>query len=417
MNSFLLYFLFFAYELYYTSNHIGPSGPFLALKLFALFVCAAYASLGLNKDIARCSNVDLYLLFFYLVLIFSSSIFSVSPIYVCVYGLIFVALLIFTTHIGAFIVENSAYELVKYLILMFTILITISLLGYIVSIKSFFYHDVWGNLRVQGVYGEPSRLAQVSAVNILLSLFYIRKRLIKATIIGMSFWGLVLAGNRSYMVGIVIIFYLVFLTKLKVRKWGFIAISFLFLVFVVSSAYLIPRVAPQGLRDYLRLESITSLSGRLDVWSKALPLAIEKPLGTGFQLGGSVLVEVDNGRNTLYKNANNFSLLGKTSGDKTTLHNGYIQALCNLGPIGFIVYLIIFLRGLFFVYKNWEYDHMRPFASIIVFFAIVNFSATILVGPTTSNSLLFWTCWFVLMFNWQKKKNEFNVPTAKVKAY
>ena len=83
----------------------------------------------------------------------------------------FLALQVFAMHVGSYIVVEESYMQLKYLNLIFTILIVLSLAGYIFSFTQFFYRDVWGNLRVNGVFGEPSRLAQISALNILLSIF------------------------------------------------------------------------------------------------------------------------------------------------------------------------------------------------------------------------------------------------------
>lgn len=403
MNIILLYILFFSYELYYASFHLGIHTPFLAFKIVTLFLCASFASVKINKSLSKLASFDVFIIFIYLLLIFASSLFSISPLYVVIYGLIFIALQIFSIHISNTIVDRNAYSYMKYLNWMFIVLIVISLAGYILSVKSFFYRDVWGNLRVQGVYGEPSRLSQICALNIFLSIFYIKKRFIQVAAIAMSFWGLVLAGNRSYMFALIIILYLLFLHRIKIGKVFGTLITCIVIVFVASGVYLFPEVAPERIRNYLRLESVTNLSGRIDIWKNALPIALKKPLGAGFQLGGSVLVEGSKKHTFNENSSTKFNLLGRSK-DKTTLHNGYIQSLCDLGVIGFLAYIMFFLRGLFFVYKNWAFEHMRPFACILIFFTIVNFSATVLVSPTTSNSLLFWLSWFVLMFNWRKPK-------------
>ncbi len=403
MTIILFYLLFISYELYYVSSHFGGARAFLLVKVATLFLCASYGILKIRDSLSGFGPFDAILILFYVLMIFASSIFSISPLYVCIYGFMFLALQIFAMHVGSYIVVERYYIQFKYLNLIFTILIALSLAGYIFSFTQFFYRDVWGNLRVNGVFGEPSRLAQISALNILLSIFYLKNFSVRAGILIISLFALLLAGNRSYMFAILFIVYALALRKVKINAFMKIAVSVL--VFSIPVALFInPGIFGEHVRHYLRLESIDTLSGRTHMWMKAISVALEKPLGEGFCLGGMTLVEAS-GKRTLFNfRSQHFNMFKKTLGAKRTLHNGYLQVLCDLGIIGAALYVLIFFRGLFFAYKNLSSKDMGPFICILVFFAIVNFSATILVGPAENNTLLFWVCWYTLMFSYRRQK-------------
>lgn len=404
MTIILFYLLFLSYELYYISSHFGGAKAFLLLKVATLFLCASYSCLKIRGSLSGIGVFDAMLILLYLLMIFASSIFSISPLYVCIYGFMFLALQIFAMRVGSYIVVEKSYMQLKYLNLIFTILIVLSLAGYVFSFSGFFYRDVWGNLRVNGVFGEPSRLAQISALNIILSIFYLKKFPVQAGILVISFLALVLAGNRSYMLAILFIVYALALHNVKINAFMKVAVSVLLLFSISVALFINPGIFGEHVRRYLRLESIGTLSGRADMWMNSIPVALKKPLGEGFCLGGMTLVETS--EKTTFSNirSQHFDMFKKNIGAKGTVHNGYLQALFDLGLIGAALYVLIFLRGLFFAYKNLPSENMGPFICILVFFAIVNLSATILVSPTENNTLLFWVCWYILMFRYRKQR-------------
>jgi len=399
------YMLFVANEIYYIGAHLGGHFPLLILKVSMLFLCVSLAAAKLREGVIKLNHPDIIVIFLYTLTIFASAVYSVSPIYVLIYALLFIALQLFSIHIGYNIANNDYKKQLKTLNLILTVFIIISIIGYLLTYSPFFYFDVWGNRRVQGIYGEPSRLAQISGINILLSFFLIKKTIQKICIMTISFYGLFLAGNRSYMFAVIIISYLLFLSNSKITLYNksFITVGIILCFFTVI---FYPMILGERVQKYLRLESLQTLSGRTEMWHKTLPRALKQPFGAGYLLGGSVLVESTENKSILNKK-NNFSLLGKT-GDKSTLHNGYIQALCDVGPVGFILYIIIFLRGFFYAYKNFSFKDMRIYGCIFIFFSIVNLSATILVGPTTNNDLLFWVCWYAMAFNYNKSKISYS---------
>ena len=401
--------LIVSYEIYYMGNlPVKFHFPLLVFKVGVLFLCTVYSLLFLKLGKMTLKGLDVYILLFYLFCIFMSSIYAISSLYVLIYGTMFFSLQLFLFCLAKNIFMNDNYKILKVISVIFTLIIIVSVLGSFLSFPNFAYVDVWGSKRVQGLYVEPGKLAQISALNIIFTYFLFKQKVLKLIVISLCFLSLFLAGNRSYMIAIVLIMYALFLINFKVARPIKAVVSVILICAITLPVMLIDK-SELSKFSYLRLHSLLSLSGRINVWRETLPIALIKPLGSGYCLGGTVIVEAFEKDKALVKKSKQFDMIATRKGVKTTLHNGYLQTLADLGPVGFFLYLMIFVRGITFAIKGAHSryrNEMGIFICIFVFFTIVNLSATAMISPTDTNTVLFWLSWFVLMINYNSSSSE-----------
>jgi O-antigen ligase len=397
-----LLMLLAVYELYYVVPlmNIGFAREgTLVLKVSLLGLLGVWGFFGAGFCLTRGLGWDLGLVAMYWLCVFASSYGAWSnggvnaAGYVVIQGILLICLCLAMFRVTWVLRENKEEAYLTPIWVLMLFLVGIGLLGALVGVPGSTYRDVWGNVRVQGVYGEPSKLAQMGAMGLLFAGFTLRSWKIKMPVMLAGLAGIYLAGNRSYMVALLFIGTCTAFTHAKKNVIRF----FVLLMFVFGFAGI--ALSVWSVRDltkwrYLRLESLETFSGRTVMWSKALPVALEKPLGSGFLLGGNVLLPsleepslFTSRRATDFRHGENIP----------TLHNGYLQALADLGLIGMLVYVMLFLRGTYLAFRAWGDYRMRLFSAVFGFFAICNLSATMLVSPLETNSALFWFVWFTLV--------------------
>lgn len=411
--SFLFLLLIISYEVYYTwiaSSAFRPA--FLAIKILLLFLCACVSLFSIKKLNLLVAAFDKWLLLMYMLFVFASATFSKSPFYVFVYSVMLLGLLFFALNVSAQIVLWEKKKILKSLCYILCVFIAISLIGNFLNLDKFYYFDVWGSRRVQGVYVEPAKLAQVSAISAIVAWFLIKKKIIKTMIIFCSVLAIYLAGNRSYMLAVLILSYLVIIRRLKIGMRGSLIIGLMSISIILMAVNIIGVTNLEKI-PYLRFHSLDTLSGRSDLWNKSIEAATKRITGMGYTIGGSVLYEANN-TNILSTSKNReFNFSESNAAGKQTLHNGYIQALCDLGPLGAICYIMVFLRGLFFAFKTRIIVLNDAISFLFLFFFLVNFSATILISPTEINTLIFWVSWFGLMLRYNHLRGKINGPTKR----
>lgn len=399
----LFYVLILSYEGYYILGGLGLSQKFmLIVKVGCLALATLYSaiSLSLHFTSLRVGSLNLIILGFYLLSVFLSAVYSLSPTYVLIYAVMLTSLMLCIYHFSTMVYLTSDYSALRYLVYIFSLIVFVSLIGYLIFPSKFSYIDVWGNKRLQGLYGEPEKLAQIGSLNIFFAFFLMRSIAVKAVLISASFVVVQLAGNRAYVIALVMIVAAGCFMEWKARFW-IKAIASTAVVVLLALAYAEFKSDIMHIK-YLRTESLSNLSGRTEMWKKALPIALQKPFGSGYGLGGTALME-GTALNTPQRRLKDFNPFSAKGGVKTTLHNGYLQALCDLGFIGLVIYMAIFFLGLVFSAKALRSKHMNLFICVFFFYAIVNMAGTVLTGPTETNTVIFWLSWFLLMFSAMNK--------------
>lgn len=209
----------------------------------------------------------------------------------------------------------------------------------------FIYSDVGSGRRTIGIFNtyiDPNYLAGIMLLS-LYSIAYFIKRyfstkkilllIIPALII---FVAMFLTGSRTFIIALglsllVIFSYLLFFQK----KYLFVAISISVLIIAYLAFY---SILPEGLKYRFSIPGMLGIwetennVGRVAIWEKILPAFFKKPIfGWG---GGSV-----------------FYLTTTFYGTRVEYHNIFIEALLELGAVGFLILTSYFV---FFFIKSYR---------------------------------------------------------------
>lgn len=225
-------------------------------------------------------------------------------------------------------------------------MISLILSSLLASIFIFFiYSDIGSGRRTIGIFNtyiDPNYVAGIMLLS-LYSIAYFIKRyfhtkkvlllIVPALII---FGAMFLTGSRTFIIALglsllVIFSYLLFFQK----KYLFVAITIAVLIVAYLAFYL---VLPEGLKSRFSIPGMLGIwetennVGRVAIWEKTLPSFLKKPIfGWG---GGSV-----------------FYLTTTFYGKGVEFHNIFIEALLELGVVGFLIIMSYFV---FFLIKSYR---------------------------------------------------------------
>jgi exopolysaccharide production protein ExoQ len=218
---------------------------------------------------------------------------------------------------------NHPIRLYKILAQGIFLLITVFVIGYFVAPAKFMRMTHEGEEhRLGGFIMNPNELGMLAGVGIacyILCLYEKGQRVWTLLRILILLFAIVLTGSRSTIIGVLIIaFYHISQSAIRWLRYGMYVSAALILPLVVNT--LIIKSAGNG-----GLDEVMSMTGRIPFWTalvtKALPR--EPLLGYGFQRINYTL---------------NFS--GAHTYTASMAHNTFLQALMNLGLIGFAVVLL-----------------------------------------------------------------------------
>lgn len=400
LNYVLFTLLFIFYQLY----SIVPgafSGFVIAVQALLLLFCLLIGLFSIQKAFFTCGPLILFPVYSYLVLVLLSSIVSFYPFYSLIQSVMLCSVVIFTMGCAYYLTNN-------YLTKIFYIPIFFESVVIVLSVVSFFLFDSSvtveaGVMRHHGLVGEPATLSMICALNICLVFFIIKNNILKWLIIAVSFYCLILTGSRGALISLiatVIIGYLLHYGSWKKN------ILLLATIGMVGSLFYVSFFSIRC--QYVRNESLFNLSGRTTMWSVAIPAAIKKPLGFGYCLGGLALAgPITQSLNMNFdKTQTKTTLLTPPKNATATLHNGYVQALGDLGLLGFFVYLTIYIQGIYFIAKTKSDKNTVLFSCIFILFSIANFVESIFFSPRTSIALIMWLAWSVLLFSYVNLKRQ-----------
>ncbi len=138
------------------------------------------------------------------------------------------------------------------------------------------------------------------------------------------------------------------------------------------------------IRHTVRPESLTGLTGRVNLWQQSWQRFTQSPLlGYGLTLGSEVIMTAKAQNFNVDKNH-------KRETSKTTLHNGYVQSVFDSGLIGTIFYVFIILLSFYgFVHKDTNREFPAEFYALI-FLIVANFGESIIYGASSYHTMLFW---------------------------
>jgi len=187
--------------------------------------------------------------------------------------------------------------------------------------------------RYQGIFFGPHALAAPTtlAIVIIASGFIKQSNLARLTyffVIGTSLF--LTYSRQAYMAGIVgCVLVLLFRVSKAVRIRAAI---FLFLALITVTPYVSEMGGPISQDTIARGEGddVMTLTGRTNIWIAATELISEKPFfGYGFGAGGNAL--------------ESYYSAGIAEWRTFNVHNGFLQAILDLGLVGFILFALIFV--------------------------------------------------------------------------
>jgi O-antigen ligase len=172
---------------------------------------------------------------------------------------------------------------------------------------------------------------------------------------------------------------------LIVARKPFKFILMIVLLSVFAMAVMIFR--PSNLTRDGGFESLSTFTGRTEIWTATLTLAKERPIiGYGFGVGGKVFEDPRfyNPKEELWSGT-----------AKVSLHNGYLSSLISLGiPGTLLLYYLLILP--FFRSRKALKGEFRALALTVLFMCfLTNFLEAVIGGSSGVVSLVLWILWII----------------------
>jgi O-antigen ligase len=368
----------------------------LAMKPFALVAACGVLSIAIGRRGIQVNMYDIAPVLGYISMAVISAYHSAGVNYVIMQSIALASIVFISCSLAICLDEEGINRLFSIFCCLMGLSVLASLVGYLVAPNLFGALEE-GRFRVHGVFGEPAELAAISSFTAIVAICVIKGRAVKTLVSIAAMASLYLSGTRAAVIGLVAVLVFIFLTANKsvfIARLSFVILGILLAIWIGGNI-VNNRLAKDS---YFRGGSVTSFSGRTSIWTYAIPIAVFMPFGYGYCLGGTVLTGYEFSGARPAERSPDFDPLGRSGTYKVTLHNGYVQALCDVGPIGFLFYLTVFLRAFWLSYKK-RNEGSRSVAmsmAVVVFVSVMNISESIVMSPTTNSCFLFWLSFFVL---------------------
>lgn len=299
---------------------------------FALFSLHVFGDIFLGRTVRKIKGFDLLAVIF-VIYAFLSATYSPFPaltlersttvlvLYISVFWIIW-----------KYAYEQGPEKIVYLMLNVIKLIIIISFLMIFVSA-----HRVFLSGRFQGILQNPNSLGITCAIflPLILRQFLETRKTVSLFIFFLMLIGLFLSASRnSINASVIALGYFIYMRSMKNKPLIFFASISLVLI----SVWFTQTLAKEFFHVYYRVESISSIGGRSEIWPMALNLIADKPIfGYGFGVEEKILY---------LKNA---MLLSQFAG--AAVHNSYLGMMLQLGIIGlaifFIPLFILLLKELF----------------------------------------------------------------------
>jgi len=322
------------------------------------------------------------LLFVFCLLAMSSTLFSVDPFSTFVHSGALVAVSGFLLGLYAWLDDRHKFDrALDALFIAVCVLTMVNLLALISGAKTAWL--MTDASRFRGLSAHPSTLGSFCMVAYPVLLWkysqnqVIRKYLVCCMVGSLALLQILTSSRGPLLAAIVGMSVWFLAVREKVRLMLFLGVIFVAGTILLGTTSLQKRFE----RETQRGKSITTLTGRTELWEETVNLIKKRPfLGYGYDVGGDIL-----------EASGNTSVSWVVQGG-LSFHNGYIGAAVGLGLFGLSMWVVIsvvpFVRSLFF-----RPSVHKAFAmSIMLMCFLVNF-----VEPTIAISgpagMLFWVAW------------------------
>ncbi|MBI2799514.1 MAG: O-antigen ligase family protein [Gammaproteobacteria bacterium] len=251
--------------------------------------------------------------------------------------------------------------------------------------EQLFSGDAYGSeLRFRGLFSKSGMMGAASGLTLGLAFFGIKSRILKILISVPTLICMFLTLSRTFWVasfvsGVITSWH-------YYPKKGYIVSAALIAALVVGlgAAAFNYSVDKEAASKIFRLNTLSTLSGRVDLWARGLKALEYRPwLGYGFTVGSEGLQNIKPGLGL--SSARDARLVARTS-----LHSGYMQSILDSGIIGTLFYLNVIGISL---WRFWRNDSKREFPAAfygVLFFSIANFGENIIYSASVFHSVAFW---------------------------
>jgi O-antigen ligase len=351
------------------------------LRSISQGLCLIYGLLLLMRNLRPIIIRKYWLVFLYILILIVSGILSNHAEYVLFQVLSLTSVLIFAMAICEHNSSNiETLNRVAIIVLSVTVLTSFCMAIFVpkLAFSTFYEGDAVGNrLRFHGIYPKPAMIAVSSSILFGLGLFKINNKLIKLIIIAISLTCLTLTGSRTFWLAALLAVLLTIL--FYKREWLVYSILPSLFVLMLFGGYTMYAGSLNMIdKNTIRMESVSNLSGRTEIWKKSFDGMKNKPfLGYGFTTGSESLID----GKTFDVFAGN--LKDSRTYGRSTVHNGYIQSILDSGFIGFALYISIIAVS---IKRLFQYDLLKlhpEFFYVIIFYVIANLGESI-IGSTAS---------------------------------
>ncbi|MGZ8216728.1 O-antigen ligase family protein [Methylomagnum sp.] len=370
-------------------NNLYFNAPFEVLRGVSLVLVALMGFYEMLQPKVLRAMPRYWPQFGYLVAIFLSLAVTDSLVYVGFQTLSVATVLIFSIACS----ESKNPEPIKAAILNatfwgYSLLMIISLALYVVKPNLAYEVLYAGELRFRGVFPKSGVTGASAGVLMGICFFWKNKRLwLRAGAFVCAAACLLLTQSRTFWVAA---FVAGMATYAIYFRHSFKVITGLGLIgaILIAGVYIADvRIKGDSVKKFARVESITNLTGRLELWNKALYKYYENPIvGLGLTAGATAFID---DRNVVGFDAKSDDLSANRSIGMTTMHSGYMQSLLDSGFVGTFFYLSLIVASIWRLYGN---DTARQYPAefyLLVFLSISNISENVIYAVTVFNSVLF----------------------------
>jgi len=135
-------------------------------------------------------------------------------------------------------------------------------------------------------------------------------------------------------------------------------------------------------------EKVTEFTGRTEIWTAAVTLAIEKPiLGYGYEVDGKIFAD---------QRFYNREISQWRGNPKASLHNGYLSAIIGLGIVGFLLLYFTLFAPFIHRHGHLKGEYKAFWVTILVMCIVTNLTESFITGPTNIGSLILWIAWVIV---------------------
>jgi O-antigen ligase len=238
--------------------------------------------------------------------------------------------------------------------------------------------------RYKGLFSKPAELAAASGLLVVLAVvcrWPVYLKLIGGTVGLANLW---LAGSRSFLVAGAVA---AAVSLILCSRWRWLLV-WGGAVAILSGAYIVllsGMPLPARLEQALRPETLSTMSGRTDIWSLGFERFLEKPiLGYGFTRGADAYKPY---RTKIIRET---GMSSPVLGENPVLDSGYMQSLLDSGVLGFALYVAIIGGAIYHAVRLRHHPSGAPIIACIVYLALGNLAETIIFSAIKFQSILFW---------------------------